>query len=136
MNIKLILRILSVIFLIKTLSNYNLILFLTKVEFIFWLQYVGVVGILCYFIFSILNIYGSFTNKKWVFISFYLFIICASLLTDPVLPIPYGYFKLGIHQASFIWSVNIISIIFIRVLQVQLKKNNPALHRTARGGFY
>ena len=122
MNTKLILKILAVLFLIKAVSNYNLLLLMTKIEFVFWLQYVSAAGIVCYFLVSFLNIYGSFSDKKWIFITFYFFIIFSSLLTSPALPIPYSFIQSGIFQTSFIWSLNFILLIFVVFLHFKSNK--------------
>jgi hypothetical protein len=103
----LILKIIAALFLLESALNYGMLLVLPKIDYFFWIQYVGAASIVAYFISAASAGYGAFLNKQWVFVSLYAFILFSSMLMSPVFPIPYSFASPGLSQAVFILSINL-----------------------------
>ena len=112
MNTQLILKILSAAFLLKAASNYNLLIFVSKIDFTFWFQYFSVVIILGYFVSAVLSFIGALSNRKWAFFGVHAFILLDCVLMSPAIPIPYGFLSGKLYQSIFILGFNLILLAF------------------------
>jgi len=108
-NVNIIAKILAASVLFVAISKYELLLMIPQINIGFWIQYIGILGIVIFFISAIISFVGIYLKKKWGFIGIYIFIISACLLATPTVPFAHKLFP-QTAQIYVIFTINLICL--------------------------